>query len=752
MKHIFRPLAFSLMGVLILILIAASVCETLLGTDVAVRWFYTAPWTLILWAAAAISGIVCLLMQRVWKQAVTCLLHLSFVVILGGALVTHLWGYQGEVHLRLSGTADTPSISLPFSLTLTDFYPEYYPGTQAPMDFVSELLLVDATDTIVGRVSMNHIFTYRHYRFYQSRYDSDARGTVLSVSHDPWGIGITYAGYALLLFSLIAFFFQRNTRFRALLHSPLLRKTALIALLALSASAPLRADDNSRPLTLDRPTAEEFCRLYVYYNDRVCPMSTLAHDFTVKLCGKNTWKGLSAEQVFCGWLFYYDSWANELCIKIKGNDTRTLLNAHGKYVRLNDFTAHGTYLLADRLLIGDRNARAADEKFRLVSMICTASMLKIYPVSSLQSQPALLWYSWVDRLPADIPFEDWQFVTGSMEYVSLCIARGADSETQDALRRIRQWQCEKAGPDALPSPTRFEAERCYTLIDRPAPVAIACTVLGLLLFFAACLLLSRGRTFAPALHLVLTLLICTLCLYLTVLLTLRWLVSGYIPLSNGHETMRFLAWTSALLTATFALRTRFLVPDRRSPLAGVVLSFGFLLCGMTLMVSMMSSSNPQITPLMPVLRSPLLTLHVAVIMLAYCLLAFVMLNGLSALMLALLARCQRRSLSGGLRRQLERLQVVSQIILYPALFLLTIGIFIGAVWANVSWGRYWGWDPKEVWALITMLVYAALLHTRSLPFLRRPLTFHIASVLAFFFVLFTYFGVNFLLGGLHSYA
>jgi hypothetical protein len=176
----------------------------------------------------------------------------------------------------------------------------------------------------------------------------------------------------------------------------------------------------------------------------------------------------------------------------------------------------------------------------------------------------------------------------------------------------------------------------------------------------------------------------------------------------------------------------------------MLLPFGFLLCGLTLMVSMLGESNPQITQLMPVLQSPLLSIHVVVIMIAYSLLAFIMLNGVTAV---ILHQSQKEC-----KEQIERLQIISQIILYPAIFLLAIGIFIGAVWANVSWGRYWGWDPKEVWALITMLVYALALHPRSLPWFHRTMFFHVFCITAFITVLITYFGVNFLLGGMHSYA
>ena len=215
-------------------------------------------------------------------------------------------------------------------------------------------------------------------------------------------------------------------------------------------------------------------------------------------------------------------------------------------------------------------------------------------------------------------------------------------------------------------------------------------------------------------------------------MALRGFVSGHVPLSNGHETMQGMAVCASALT---------LCLHRRLPMA---VPFGYLVCGLALMVSMMGESNPQVTNLLPVLASPLLSVHVAVIMIAYALLAFIMLNGVAALLLT----ASRRDC----RTEVERLQVISRLMLYPAVFLLAIGIFIGAVWANVSWGRYWGWDPKEVWALITMLVYALMLHPASLPAFRRPVFFHSYAVGAFLCVLITYFGVNFLLGGLHGYA
>ena len=225
-------------------------------------------------------------------------------------------------------------------------------------------------------------------------------------------------------------------------------------------------------------------------------------------------------------------------------------------------------------------------------------------------------------------------------------------------------------------------------------------------------------------------LIAVMTLHLSVLLVLRWIVSGHVPLSNGFETMQFMAWSVLILT---------LLMHAKFP---IVIGFGPLLASFAMLVAMIGSGSPQITPLMPVLHSPLLSIHVMVIMFSYALFAMIMLIGVQGLV------CQHR---GDIVRS-ESLAALAHFLLYPAVFLLAAGIFIGAVWANVSWGRYWSWDPKEVWALITMLIYMAPFHSSSVKCFRNTSFFLFYCIVAFLSVLITYFGVNFLLGGMHSYA
>ena len=738
---ILRNLSFGLLGLLVCVLMAATCVEKVWGTPVVVRHVYGSPWFVACWALMSVAGIGYLWRRRVQKRRATFLFHLSLVLILLGALVTHVWGLQGRVHLRQGevveafATSEGRTAAFPFRLSLEEFRVEYYAGTSAPKDFVSRFTLAAGDEVHQGVVSMNRIFRHEGYRFYQSGYDSDGQGVTLSVACDPWGIGLSYAGYAFLLLSALAFFLEPQSGFRRLLRHPSLRAAGVAGLLL---AAPFVRAAEDLPRTLPRETAACFGRLYVYYNDRVCPLQTLAKDFTMKLCGKPTYRGLTAEQVLTGWFFYYDDWKRKPCIRVKSADVRRLLGIGGRYASLQDFFGSEGYrldaeALADASMADAKAVGEANEKFSLVSSVATGAAWRIFPYMPPSSADAsrLEWLSLADRLPRDMPLEEGTFVRGAMNYVAEQVARKHFTEVERLVGKIRRYQ-QREGGVLLPSDLRFGAERVYNQVNDSFPLAVASVVLGLFSFVYSvrCLMLRRQerRGVSRVLLVALALMAC----WLAGLMVLRGLVSGHLPMSNGHETMHLLALCAALLTLVF---------HRRLPLA---LPLGFLVCGLALVVSMLGERNPQVGQLMPVLASPLLSVHVAVIMVAYALLAFVMLNGVAALILL----ASRRECEA----QVERLQVVSRLLLYPAVFLLAAGIFIGAVWANVSWGRYWGWDPKEVWALITMLVYALALHPASLPCFRRPLFFHVFSVAAFFCVLITYFGVNFLLGGMHSYA
>lgn len=692
-----KSISFGLLGLMTAILTAATILEKMYGSGFAYEEIYTSPFTIVLWCLLTAVSAIYIIRRHLWKHAATFCLHLSFVLILAGAMVTHLWGEQGRMHLRADSvspsccfkTADGETCRLPFTVALKEFNLKNYAGTDAPVDYISTIEICDRGERSEATVSMNNIHRHRNYRFYQSGFDRDGLGATLAVSHDPWGIGITYAGYMLLLLSMAGFFFQKGSRFKSLLNSPALKKTFLILILTGSSFSAVAVEENA-PKTLSREAAEAFGDMYFYYNDRICPLQTFAKDFTIKIYGKPSYKGLTCEQVLAGWFFFPESWRSEQMIKIKGADAKAVLGVSGKYACLDDFLDRGIYKLESALqnMSGNniKNIHAANEKFSLITMVCATDMLDL------------------DR----------------------SIALQEPEEQIRAFVKIRREQASE-GAEGYPAEALFRAEKLYNRSNLNKPLAMFCLTAGILAFLAFCLSDKRLRW----LRICLTCICVAVFGYLTFHIGLRWYISGHVPLSNGHETMQFMAWCSLILCISIRNRFRFALP------------MGILLCGAAMLVSMMGEANPRITQLMPVLQSPLLSIHVMVIMVSYVLFAFMMLNGVAALII---------SARGGSGERIGYLQTVSNIMLYPAVFLLAAGIFIGAVWANVSWGRYWGWDPKEVWALITMLVYSLGLHAGSLKWFRTPMNFHLFCILAFISVLITYFGVNFLLGGLHSYA
>lgn len=751
-----KRIAFCLLGILLFVLTIATIQEKVNGTEFVNNHIYSSVPFIILWGSTALASLLYMIKRKLYRQWTTFLLHLSFILILVGAFVTWIDGEQGTLQLKLGEKTMSfinkggEKRTLPFSISLEDFEIIYYKGTRAPMDYVSRITVSaeNNSESLEGEISMNKIFSFMNYRFYQSGYDANGQGTVLSVSHDPYGIGITYTGYSILLVSIILFFLNPQSTFRQLMksyrnNSQDIKKGCSILFLLFVSTFPMgsraMAADHPLPKTLPRETAGRFGDLYILYNDRICPLQTFARDFTIKLYGKPTYHGLTSEQVLTGWLFYYDSWKNEPVIRIKSNEARRLLDIKGQYASVKDFAGStNEYKLEDamrqihlgRQITDRKGIEEANEKFNIISMVCTGALMKIFPYRDAKGN-TLQWYAQSDRLPHEMGNEQWTFTRKAMNYVHEQIVMKRFDEVNRLLNKIKQYQQKECG-EALPSASKFKAEKLYNQFDYSKPIAILCLCIGLFAFIYYCRCTVTEKNICCSLAFIFNLLLCSIFIYLSMTIVLRGYVSNHLPLSNGFETMQFMAWCTVLLT--FFLQRKFTLS----------VPFGFLLCGLTLLVSMFGEQNPRITQLMPVLQSPLLSIHVVAIMTAYSLLAFIMLNGITAVVL--------HYSTENCETAIDFLQRISRLILYPAVFLLTIGIFIGAVWANVSWGRYWGWDPKEVWALITMLVYALALHPASLKWFRYPMFFHVFGIVAFLTVLITYFGVNFLLGGMHSYA
>ncbi|MBR4911338.1 MAG: cytochrome c biogenesis protein CcsA, partial [Bacteroidales bacterium] len=694
----------SLLITLIVAMAAGTIVERFHGNEYALSHVYGSWWFVALWALLAIGMMVMMITRKSWQRPVICALHSSGLLILLGALLTMTTGQHGEMTLAPGKPVSSFSIEkhgdirdarLPFTLTLDRFEVETYPGTRTPMDFVSYLQISDNGTVTDAKISMNNILKHRHYRFYQSDYDEEGN-SVLSVAHDPWGVGVTYAGYILLFIALIGLFVERNGQFRTLLRNTAGKAAALLILVTLCAALPARAAD--KPSVLPRESADKMGQMYVMYKGRVCPLQTLAKDFTTKLYGSARYKGYTPEQVFSGWLFYTDEWQNEPTPRIERDLKRNKI-------------------------------REAEEKKQIINMLQNTQLLKIFPHADSAGQ--VTWYSQNDELPLDIPDDEYLFIRKQMSLCKEYAVTGNFAELNEVFEKTKIYQ-EKHALGQVQSKAQYRAERLYNRLSAGRWLAMVTITLGLICFAMALICLGKGRKLYKPVRIIATIWISLLCLFLAAVFILRWIAGGHVPMAGSFDSMNLLALSICIITLLMSRKYEMALPA------------GLMMTGFVLLVQMMGGSNPPITHLMPVLSSPLLSLHVTVIMIAYALLFFIMLNGISAVIV--------RFTQPSNTQYLERLRDISMIMLYPAVALLAAGIFIGAVWANISWGNYWSWDPKEVWALITLLVYAAPLHNTLWKSFQKPMFFHIYGIIAFLSVLITYFGVNFLLGGMHSYA
>ena len=740
-----KRLLISLYTLIVVCIGLATVIEKYHGTSYVSEHIYGTWWFSGLWAVLTVTACVSFYQQRLYKRASVMLLHMSFVVILAGALTTHLLSRSGIVGLRTDVPVseyldkDGNKKPLPFSLTLKEFRIVNYPGTDAPLDYQSVIALVgkDMPSKAETVVSMNHVGHIHGFRLFQSSYDSDGEGVSLGVTYDPYGIAITYVGYVLLLAGIIATLLSRKTHIRTL-YRKTIQPLAILLPLALYV-IPLRANDNLQ--VVDKDLAHRIGSINVLYHHRVCPLNTVATDFVSKLSGSASWKGFSADEIFVSWMIYYSPWEQQKLIRVKSRDVQQLLGIDGQWASYTDFLdEYHEYKLknaVEALRNGDKTIDRkalmdADEKYHIVEMFYNGQFIRMFPY---RTGDEVTWYMpGGQSLPRAIPVKEQFFIKQSMDYLTESVVTGQRNRAFEIIAKIKLFQREmlsehltgKMKSDLLPSESTVKAEIFYnTLRSQKWPVFLALT-LSLLLCMAM-LMSSHQRTW---LRVVSLLFIILLTLYITLLLGLRWWLSGHIPVSNGHETMLFMAWV--LLLLTIVLRRQF----------PMISGFGPLIGSFCLLVATLAGSDSQITPLMPVLQSPLLSVHVMTVMCAYALFALQVLLGVQAFLLI-----RKRK-----DHELERVTALSQLLLYPAIFLLAIGIFLGAVWANVSWGNYWSWDPKESWALITLMVYAVPLHKTSIGIFQKPRCYHIYMVSAFFVVIITYFGVNVFLGGMHSYA
>lgn len=752
-----KKIIFILYILVLVCMAAATIVEKSQGTDYAHAHYYGAWWFILIWAVLAALGAFYIIKRKV-KCASTLALHLSFIIILLGALLTHISAKRGMIHLRIGQPTDTymaqdeeqgmKEEKLPFSLCLQKFEAKMHDGTNAVADYSSKFTVIDGDDKSEGEVSMNNIYSHRSYRLYQSSYDEDGKGSVLAINADPYGIPVTYTGYALLFISLVWMLFDPKGGYRKLLKSPLLKKGALMTALILSMGniQTLHAESatgNLQNAVLPKETAEKFGELHILYNDRICPVQTFALDFCKKIYGARSYQGLTAEQVLSGWVFYGNTWANEPFIKIKSGEMKTAMNLPD-YASLNTFFNRemGGYTIGQYVqeyYNGQQDkfhqqAADIDGKIQIIMELREGISLKVLPYTFTKNVKATkdhsfikagttTWFSPVDKLPQAVEHQHALYIRNVFSLLNGDVKAGNTSRVNEFFVKMKKYQ-EVSSGNSLPTATQYKAERINNAFPFATILFMANLTLGFIALFYTIYRMTKKKEI-KVLNIALPVLLGVSFLALTFGLALRWIISGNVPMSNGYESMLTVAWFVMLISILMQLRIR------------IVMVFGFLISGFFLLVSHINQMDPAIGQMMPVLNSPLLSIHVSIIMMSYALLSLTFICGIMGICL---------------RSHGEELQALSRIFLYPALTTMGFGIFIGAIWANVSWGNYWSWDSKETWALITFMIYAVVVHTQSLPVFRKPLVYHIYITLAFMSIAMTYFGVNYFLTGMHSYA
>jgi cytochrome c-type biogenesis protein CcsB len=697
------------------------------------------------------------------------------VKLLGGKGTTNFSDKIQVGGLDFSLSYGSKVYELPFSIELNDFIAEKYPGTETGYaSFMSKVTVHDERPFDYD-IYMNHVLDHKGYRFFQANFDPDEKGTGLSVNHDFWGTWITYIGYFLLYIGLMGIMFFGKTRFRDLqtMLQKIKEKKAAMTTIALffalvSANAqedahghsvvPTQAQIDSviQATTVAKEHAEKFGALVLQdESGRMKPVNTFASELLRKLSGADKYKDLSANQVFLSMMLNPGVWYTTDIVALgdKGNDSiRKVIGVPEgtKFVKATDFfDAKGEYKLRPFLERAtsttnpnkfEKDFKKVGERLSLLNMALSGSIVKIFPLLDDENNK---WISAVEYRGGQFQVQDSlysNFIRNAMPYylssLQQSIASGDYSQPDRLLEAFKQNQLNH-GAEVLPSDQKVKTEIIYNKLDIFNRLYKYYAMVGLLLFFVLIAKIFKERKILEAIAYGLKGTIILFFIWHTIGLILRWYISGHAPWSDAYESILYVAW------ATMGIG---LALGRKSELT--IASSAFVTC-MLLWVAHQSWVDPSIANLQPVLDSYWLMIHVAVIVGSYGPLTVGMILGVVTLLLMVLTTKKNKK---RMDINIKELTVINELALTAGLVMLTIGNFLGGQWANESWGRYWGWDPKETWALVSIMIYAFVLHMRLVPGLRSKWIYNFASIVAYASIMMTYFGVNFYLVGLHSYA
>jgi len=654
----------------------------------------------------------------------------------------------GDKSLKLAYGAKP--IDLPFRLHLRDFQLERYPGSDSPSSFASEVVLIDEDEGVERdvRIFMNNTLLYKGYKFFQSSYDQDEKGTVLSVNHDLWGTWITYLGYAMLIIGIFMSLVNRNSYFMFLagkLKQSTVKTVLVILFLGgLSFTGNAQPGDASNLPEIDKELVQQFDQLWVQGVDgRIEPVSTLTSEIIRKITRKSSLYGMSPSESVLSMMVYPDIWRTLPIIRISDKALNSELGVSGKYVTLQQlFDEQGNYKIANQVRDAfakspgfrnqiDKEFINLDERVNISFMVYQGSLLQLFPRAAKEDS----WYA-----PGEVAEEytggDSVFVRSGFNLLVQSIAQGQNDQAMQILQAVESFQL-KNGADLLPTSRKKEVEMLYNKINPFERIYPWYILFGFLLIVVLIINIFRQKPLPKFLRISFFTIIILLFVVHTLGLAVRWYISGHAPWSNGYESVIYVAWATMLAGVIFGRKY------------SMVVATASFLTGIALFVAHLNWMNPEITNLVPVLKSYWLTIHVSIITSSYGFFGLSMILGVVVLVLMVLRNNSNQHKVTGF---IDQLTTVNEMSATVGLYFLTIGTFLGGVWANESWGRYWGWDPKETWALITVMLYSFIVHMRLIPSLKGVFNYTVASVFGFASVLMTYFGVNYFLAGLHSYG
>ena len=628
--------------------------------------------------------------------------------------------------------------TLPFAIHLKDFQLTRYPGSMSPSSYKSEVTLEDKEQGVNRDFSiyMNNVLKHRGYRFYQSSFDQDEKGTILSVNEDMPGTALTYIGYTLLFGAILLSIFNKKSHFYNLMQKAAKPVSAALVLALFLIAGQVKGAE------VPKQAANEFARVWVQGHDgRVKPFSTLAYEVVMKMTRGESFNGLSPEQVVLSMMTYPEEWQKVPLITLSEKKIEQLLGiSSGKASFADFFDAKGNYKMTKE--VGEAYAKQpsqrgtfdnaiikVDDRLNVAYLVFKGEILRIFPSSDRKNT------TWEDLTNAPASTSGAMMSNVFSDYLNAVQSNDAARQRSD-LSLIDQFQ-HKLGADLIPGAAKQNLEILYNRVNIFKDLSFLYLLTGLaLMIFYFRALLTTGSMNPKVVQYTGWVFLAGFLLHCAGLIT-RGYISGHMPWSDGYESMIYIAWAGMLAGLIFA---------RRNPM---VMGAAALLSGLTLFVAQMSWLNPEITNLVPVLKSYWLAIHVAVITASY---GFLGVSAIIGLLNLLLAAMVKSANAERVQRNILHMTWINEAAMILGLYLLTIGTFLGGVWANESWGRYWGWDPKETWALVTILVYAFITHMRLMPGYRGWYALNLASVAGMFSVLMTYLGVNYYLSGLHSYG